>query len=128
MITPDRPTRNRKVKPWQKAKRWQMENSEVRFEELLVLFCEDGYVWSSPTEFMLFVPVRVESGEIVEGEPNAWYVQLAAGKDRPFRRLMEIAPMPMDYVCWHRGTEVLRVYSWDTFKRKVKKWEQQEQQ
>lgn len=116
------------MKPWQKAKRWQLEKSEVRFEELLVLFCEDGYVWSSPTEFMLFEPVRLEDGKIMEGEPNAWYVQLAAGTNRPFLRLMNLAPHPLEYVCWHRGTEKLRVYQWETFKRKAKKWEQQEQQ
>lgn len=107
------------MKPWQAAKKWQTENTELDFEELLGAFLNEGYVWSSGNEFALFCEVRVENGELKEeGEPNAWYVQLAGGT-RPFRRLMEVAPKPMDFICYHRGKTHLRIWPWEQFKRKV---------
>jgi len=107
------------MKPWQEAKKWQLENSELDFEELLGASLNGGFVWSSDSEFALFTKVRVEQGELVEGEPNAWYVQLAAGK-KPFKRLMEVAPGPMDFVCYRRGKTRLHIWPWEIFKRKVK--------
>lgn len=106
--------------PWQTAKKWHMESgSVISFEELLGSYMGGGYVWSSPTEFVLGRQVRLEDGKIVTGEPNAWFVHLAAGEE-PFQRFLEIAPNKQEYVCWHRrGRENLHIYKWDTFNRRV---------
>ena len=104
------------MNPWQAAKKVQLENSNLGFEEMLGLYLNVGYVWSSPTEFCLFAKVRVEDGKIVEGEPNAWYIGLAAGEN-PFARLKEILPEPMDSICWYRGKGRLHIWRWEKFNR-----------
>lgn len=104
------------MKPWQQAKKWQLENSKIDFEELLGAYLNGGYVWSSPTEFMLFTKVCVVGKKLAEGEPNAWYIQLAGGEN-PIARLVEILPEPMEMICWHRGLGRLHVWAWEKFNR-----------
>jgi hypothetical protein len=113
--------------PWQSAKKWQLENSEIPFEELLGSFFSEGYVWSSPTEFILFRQCRWEFETMCGGdvEPNCWAIQLAAGKN-PMARFMELAPKKLKYVAWQRrGSDRYHVWNWDKFNKKVKKWDQQ---
>ena len=106
--------------PWQLAKKWHLEiGSTVSFEQLLGMYMNSGYVWSSPTEFVLGRQVRLEDGAITHGEPNAWFVHLAAGEE-PFKRFLELAPNKQEYVCWNRrGKEKLHIYKWNTFKRRL---------
>ena len=109
------------MKPWQQAIQWHAENSEMAFEQLLKACLNDGFVWSSPSELCLFAKVKVKDGKLVEGRANAWLIILAAG-NKPFKRLMKMAPHPMKYICFHRGdrNSKLHVHEWDNFKRKVK--------
>ena len=115
------------MKPWQAAKKWHTENSEIPFEELLGHFFNEGYVWSSPTEFILGKQARWESKTMYGGnvEANCWVVQLAAGEN-PMARFMELAPMKLKYVAWQRrGSDRYHVWQWDKFNKKVKQWDQQ---
>lgn len=119
------------MNPWQQAKKWQLENSDLDFEELLGMYMSNGgHVWSSPTEFCMFVKARLKNGDLVDGNPNAWYIQLCAGKN-PFNRLREIWPEPMDFVCWHRGKGRLHVWRWEKFDRfnikEISQWDSQHQ-
>lgn len=108
--------------PWQRAKQWHdTHGGDLPFEALLGDFFRSGYVWSSPTEFVLARPALWEEGELYMGAPaaNCWFVHLAAG-DNPFRRFLEIAPHPLPFVAWQRrGQRRYHVYEWDTFKRKL---------
>tara|TARA_R110000824_G_scaffold213999_4_gene400256 strand:- start:534 stop:950 length:417 start_codon:yes stop_codon:yes gene_type:complete len=107
------------MKPWQEAKKWHIENeSEWEFEQLLGAYLNDGFVWSSPTEFVCFKKVRVKDGKLKDGKPNAWYVGFMAGENLSPDKLMSLAPHPMKWVCWHRGTQANQFYcfKWDKLK------------
>ena len=108
------------MKPWQKAKKWQSENSKVPFEVLLGHYFTAGLVWSDSDHFLLAQKGRWDGKKmfIVEEESNCWVIQLAAGEN-PFRRFLEIAPEPLDYVAWQRGKEKWHVWEWGKFKKKV---------
>jgi hypothetical protein len=111
------------MKPWQAAKKWHTENSEIPFEELLSHFFNEGYVWSSPENFILASKAEWRSGEMYVGavEPNCWMIQLAAGEN-PFKRFLKLAPTKLKYVAWQRrGSDQWHVHEWDKFKRKVYK-------
>lgn len=107
------------MKPWQAAKKWHIDNgSDLQFEQLLGAYLNDGFVWSSPTEFMCFAKVRVENGRMTRGKPNAWYVGFCAGKKLSLGKLMSLPPHPMEWVCWHRGDKGNRFVcvQWDKLK------------
>jgi len=106
--------------PWMRAKKWHLENGgDIPFEALLGRFIAEGYVWSSPTEFVLAKEVRVEGRKMVDGPANCWFVHLASGDD-PFKRFLEVAPKPHSLVCWNRrGKPRLHIYTWEKFKRRV---------
>ena len=111
------------MKPWQKAKQWQLEHSDVPFEELLGVYMSEGYVWSSNGSFILARDSFWDGEKLHVGnniEANAYAVQLAAGL-KPLNRFLEIAPRPLKYVAWQRrGSEKWHVWEWDKFKQKVK--------
>lgn len=108
--------------PWQQAKKWHEESGgNLPFEELLGEFFRVGYVWSSPTEFVLARAARWEEGELYLGAAtaNCWFVHLGAGAN-PFRRFLEVAPYPLPFVAWQRrGQKRYHVYEWEKFKRKL---------
>ena len=110
-----------KLKPWQRAKKWQLENSEVPFEELLEDFLNSGLVYSSDSEFLLAKKVLWEGETMYYGdvEGNCWFVQLAAA-DPPFSRLIARAPYPLEYIAWQRrGKEEYHVHRTEDFNKKV---------
>jgi|10_taG_2_1085330.scaffolds.fasta_scaffold02475_3 hypothetical protein len=111
------------MKPWQEAKKWHMEHGgEIAFEELLARFFDDGFVWSSPTEFVLAKACLVDDGFLYDGDvkENCYHVHLASGRN-PMKRLMELAPKKLPYVSWHRRKRKdLHVYEWDKLEQKVK--------
>ena len=110
--------------PWQIAKKWHLTNGgDLPFELLLAAFLDQGYLWSSPTEFVLAKRMRVDAKRrrLVSGEPNCYFVHLAAGRD-PFLRFLEVAPGPLPYVCWTRaGKKKLHCYTWDQFEKRIAK-------
>tara|TARA_Y100000588_G_scaffold9751_1_gene10864 strand:+ start:4374 stop:4745 length:372 start_codon:yes stop_codon:yes gene_type:complete len=109
--------------PWQQAKKWQEENSEVPFEYLLGLYIQNGYVWSSPSEFILARPAFWDGKEMLydNGKVNCWVIQLGAGK-KPGKRFFKVTPYRLKYLTWQRrGNEKWHVWEWDTLEGKVNK-------
>ena len=107
--------------PWQAAKKWQQENSNVPFEEVLAAYLNGGLVHSTPEVFVLAQETLWEDGEMYTGDvkPNCWFVQLAAGP-RPFAKLLKLA-RKRKYVAWQRrGQKRYHVWPWDKFKRRIK--------
>ena len=111
------------MKPWEEAAQWLAENNGQPFGEMLEHYLNHGYVWSSNTEFILGKTVWVEDGKLSfdHPEPNAWYVQLAAGKGA-IGRFLELAPFPLPYVVWQRrgNNDNYHIYTWEKYQRKVK--------
>lgn len=104
------------MQPWQKAKQWHIRTgSTVPFEAVLGIFIRDGYVWSSPTEFVLAREIALNG----DGKLNCWFVHLAAGTC-PLKRFLELAPHQNDYVAWQRrGNKKMHIFSWEKFASKV---------
>jgi hypothetical protein len=114
------------VKPWQRAKKWQLENSDIPFEVVLADYMLNGYVVSGQDCFIMGKPVLWEKDEMHSGEEaNCWFVQLAAGRNA-LMRFLDVAPFELEYVAWQRrGSERYHVYKWDDYRRKVKRWDRQ---
>jgi len=112
--------------PWLLAKRvYELARPEVAFDQLLVEFMALGYVWASPTEFLIARPTRLDAEDPVwwdgatGGAADAWLVVVAVGAGA-LARFQELAPFPLPHVCWHRdGRGRLHVWSWEKFQRKV---------
>jgi len=108
------------LNPWMEAKKWYTEQG-LNFEDLLGSYFNEGFVWSSQTEFMLCKPCLLEDGFQYCGdvEPNCYHVTLAAGRN-PMKRLMDLAPKKLPYVTWHRrNREDLHIYEWDKLNRRL---------
>lgn len=110
--------------PWQKAKQWWDEHSTQDFWEVIGEHLSSGYVWNSPTTFMLASPTRwnAEEKAFEHGEHNCWFVTLAAGASgtNPVRECLRVAPHPMQYVAWcRRGSFEPRVHLWEKLIKKT---------
>jgi hypothetical protein len=111
--------------PWQKAKQWQEDNdATATFEELLGWHLANGLVHATPEVFLLASELRWNAEEkcFESGEPNAWFVTLAAGAagTNPVRECLRVAPHPQQYAAWcRRGSFEPRVYSWEKLMNKV---------
>jgi hypothetical protein len=104
--------------PWQKAKHWWDNHSTQDFWEAVGEHLSSGYVWNSPECFMLAKACRwnAEEQNFELGEPNCWFVTLAAGAagTNPVRECLRVAPHPQQYVAWcRRGSFEPRVYDWE---------------
>ena len=103
---------------WQVAKQWQEENdATATFEELLGAHLSCGLVHSTPNIFLLAGETRwnAEEQRFESGEPNCWFVRLAAavGRQNACGEFMRIFPHAHAYVAWFRrsGFEP-RIYQW----------------
>jgi hypothetical protein len=111
--------------PWQLAKQWQDEHDATTdFWTLLGEHLSSGLVWSSAKTFMLASETRWNSEEqtFEGGEPNCWFVRLAAsaGHATPVREFLRVAPHAMQYVAWcRRGSFEPRVYLWEKLIQKT---------
>ena len=109
--------------PWQAAKKWQLENSLIPFEEVLAAYMNGGLVHSTPEVFVLARETLWEDGQMYAGggvKPNCWFCQLSAG-DKPFQRLLKLAPRKRKYVAWQRrGQPRYHVWEWKKFAKKIK--------
>ncbi len=113
--------------PWQRAKKWHMESgSTASFEEVLGMFLREGFVWSSPTEFVLLMETLWEDGEMRVGQApvNCWFVYLAASgglSGPPLQRIMDSMPYPLPFVAWQRRGKLRHhVFEWANLKTKTK--------
>jgi hypothetical protein len=105
---------------WQRAKQWQDENdATARFEELLGVHLSSGLVHATPQVFLLAGEVRwnAEEQRFEDGEPNCWFVRLAAstGHANACGEFMRVFPHPQPWVSWFRGSkdDRVRIYNWD---------------
>lgn len=91
------------------------------FTQLLADYLRGGYVWSSPEAFLLAQPVSVDikNLEVRSGkhQPNAWFVELAAG-DKPFEQFLRVMPYELPYLAWARRDH-LRVWKLEQFRNKI---------
>ena len=114
--------------PWQRAKKWLIDNDGEPFEIILSHYIKHGYVWSGDKEFILGKKAKVEGGRLVFGhpEPDCWFVGLAAGK-QALNRFLEVAPEPLPHVAWNRrgNNGDYHIHKWEKYKRRVRKWEAQ---
>jgi hypothetical protein len=92
--------------PWQKAKQWQDTTTRRTSGTLLGEHLSSGYVWNSPKVFMLASEARwnAEEQTFESGEPNCWFVRLAAsaGHANAVGEFLRVAPKPHQYVGWCR--------------------------
>ena len=111
--------------PWQKAKQWQDEHDATKdFWELLGEHLSAGLVWNSAKTFMLASETRwnAEEQTFESGEPNCWFVRLAAsaGHANAVREFLRVAPKPHQYVGWYRRQQFEpRIYRWDKVMKKT---------
>lgn len=76
-----------------------------------------------PDIFLMAEQVRWnnEQRRIVEGEPNAWYVRLAA-TNRGISPVMDAAPWPHEWVLWQRRNDGhFRARRWETLEAKTER-------
>jgi hypothetical protein len=112
--------------PWQKAKEWHDENdATVSFPELVGQHLSQGLVYSTDQVFLLASELRwnAEDFRFESGEPNCWFVRLAAsaGHTNPVGEFMRVAPRPQQYAAWcRRGGFEPRIYDWNKLLRKTR--------
>jgi hypothetical protein len=112
---------------WEVARQWQERNSMTPFEELLGTHLSCGLIHSTPSIFLLarkvaWAPIQKE---IIKGNPNAWFVELAASSGNPFpiREFLRVAPHPLRWVLWCRQSpgrkHDIHAYDWNKLSKRV---------
>lgn len=81
---------------------------------------EGAYVWSTPTEFILAMPVSIREGRLVHDDAgDTWFVHLAAclNGSNGTKRFLELAPFRLPWVAWNRHGRELKRYRWSRVAR-----------
>jgi hypothetical protein len=98
--------------PWQKAKQWHDRYfPEIHFGASVAenIARPDGFVVSFDDVFIMGQEVHwdAKSRSITAGQPNAWFVQLAAAGDgaNAHERFLSAATKPHEYVLWQRRND-----------------------
>ena len=97
------------------------------FEEVLGQYLSSGLMHSTPSIFLLAREVHWDNvqKEIIEGRPNAWFVELAAsaGHSRPVKEFMRVASRYHKWALWYRasksGNHHIHAYRWHMLARRV---------
>lgn len=94
--------------PIEQAKMVYLNDPECNrvFEADLAEYLKNGYVWSSPTEFIMARPTH-----------DAWFVHLAAGKGA-LRRFLDLMPFELPFLEWERKGKCFRRWSLERVRRK----------
>jgi hypothetical protein len=117
------------MSPIQAARVSHDADSQSTFEQDLVWHMHNAYVWSGEDAFIMGRPMpksKLESEAASRttyqiSDCDTWFVWRGAGK-APLKRFLEVAPFKLPFVAWHRKGDRLKVYSWDIYERKVKKY------
>ena len=112
---------------WLKASNWQQTNSIISFEQILGFYLSSGLVHSTPSIFLLAREVRWDpiKKEIINGDPNAWFVELAAsvGHSAPIREFLRIAPHSHSWALWcrqsHGRKHDIHAYCWNQLSKRI---------
>ena len=105
--------------PWQKALAWQEENSTKAMADLFGHYLSHGLVHSDSTLFLAAMevswdPVTKAINWHAKEEPNAWFIELAAGSTTYLvRDMIKVAPRPLPFVLWCRGAFRVHAWTWD---------------
>lgn len=98
--------------PWEKAHQWYDQYFPGQNFGLALaanIARPDGFVVSFNDVFVMGQEVHwdAEARSITPGEPNAWYVQLAAAGDgtNAHERFLSSAAKPHEYVLWQRRND-----------------------
>jgi hypothetical protein len=98
--------------PWQKAHQWYDEHFPGQNFGLALaanIARPNGFVVSFDDVFIMGQEVHWDAaaGGIAEGEPNAWFVELAAVADgaNAHQRFLSTASKPHKYVLWQRRND-----------------------
>ena len=110
--------------PWQRAKAWWDNHSTQDFWQVVGEHLSSGLVHATPEVFLLANELRwnAEEQAFESGEPNCWFVRLAAsaGHANAVREFLRVAPRPHEWVCWYRRQQFEpRIYRWDKLMKKV---------
>jgi hypothetical protein len=104
------------MKPWQKAAAWYAKHLPDRnFGDDMAETIRHGFLYSHDTLFVMAKEVCYDGQQIVSGEPNAWFVHMAAssGGRHPILAVMQIAPHPLEWCLWMRRNDGrIRAYKW----------------
>lgn len=117
-ITPEQP-----LTPYEQVRKvYETEPCRRSFEEDLHLHLQTGYVFSTPTLFLMGRPVRrkaptrwIVDPHHVFQNPDAWLIYLAAGNMAEF---FEKEPYELPWVGWEKRN-VLRFYPMASIKGKL---------
>jgi hypothetical protein len=115
------------INPIEEAQKLYDKDSTRSFGEDLAFYLSKGYVYSGGDFFIMGRPIRKEDdGFVLDysfsfSDADTWFVHLASGKNS-LRRFLDIAPFPLEWVCWHKNKsdkKELNYYKWETYKDKV---------
>ena len=117
------------MSPIQAARVSYDEDSQYTFEQDLGWHMHNAYVWSGKDAFVMGRPMpknKLESEAASRKsydlpDCDVWFVWLGAGK-AALKRFLEVAPFKLPFVAWHRKGDNLKVYPWDDYERKVKRY------
>jgi hypothetical protein len=112
---------------WEIARKWQTKNCIVSFEELLGLYLSTGLVHSTPSVFLLAQEVTWDpiKKKIVQGNSNAWFVELAASAchAKAVQEFLRIVPFSHPWVLWCRQSNGrkhdIHAYAWHKLAKRV---------
>lgn len=116
------------MRPIEIAKGEYDAESVRTFADDLEYYASNAFLWSGDDCFVMARAVTKRDIAFATDyrftfkNPNCWFVYLAAGSV-PMKRYLELAPLKLEYVAWHRSKKdepVLKVWSWDQFEEKVK--------
>jgi hypothetical protein len=104
------------MKPWVKAYEIAVECgvSPEEYEERMGLCVRDGYIFSTPDEFMAAHDAEHN------GEPAYFILSAVGGSGNVLARFLRYAPEPKPWVLWCRNNEQrIRAFRWDKLARKA---------
>lgn len=102
--------------PWQKAYSMAIEHgaSPEEYEERMGLCLREGYIFSTPTEFL----AAHDAGH--NGEMAYFVLSAVGGDGNVLARFLRYAPEPRPWVLWCRNNEQrIRAFRWDKLARKA---------
>jgi len=102
------------MKPIEQAKAHYLSHN-LNFEQDLGYYLLNGYVHSTPEQFIMFKPIEAKDGEKSWNPvtPDAWYVHYASGNNSLFWFINK-APYYLPNIAWMRNkgasAQQLKVY------------------
>lgn len=103
------------MKPWEQAANWYARyEPNTDFGAAMVEAIKGGLLYSHDDLFVMGRETRWDGEQIIEGEPNAWYITMAAARGgNAILRVMDLAPYPHEWCLWRRRNDGrIRAHKW----------------